>query len=29
MLQLPIYYILEYEITTGANADIEKRKREK
>ena len=29
MLQLPIYYILEYEISTGTNADIAKMKQEK
>ena len=29
MLQLPIYYILEKEILTGASADIAKTKREK
>ena len=29
MLQLPIYYILEKEISTGANANIAKTKREK
>ena len=29
MLQLPIYYILEQEISTGANADIVKTKRGK
>ena len=29
MLQLPIYYILEKEISTGANADNTKTKREK
>ena len=29
MLQLPIYYILEQEISTGANADIAKPKRKK
>ena len=28
-LQLPIYYILEYEISIGANADIATTKREK
>ena len=29
MLQLSIYYILEYETSVGANADIEKTKRGK
>ena len=29
MLQLPIYYILEYDISTGTNADIAKMKQEK
>ena len=29
MLQLPIYYILEKEILTGANANIAKTKRQK
>ena len=29
MLKLTIYYILEYEISTGANADIAKMKQEK
>ena len=29
MLQLPIYYILEQEISIGANVDIVKTKREK
>ena len=29
MLQLPIYYILEWKISIGANADIAKTKREK
>ena len=29
MLQLPIYYILEYVILTGANADVAKMKRGK
>ena len=29
MLHLPIYYILEYEISIGANTDIAKTKREK
>ena len=29
MLKLPIYYKLEWEILTGANADIAKTKREK
>ena len=29
MFHLPICYILEYEISTGANADIAKMKREK
>ena len=28
MLQLPIYYILEKEISTGANADVAKTKQE-
>ena len=28
-LQLPIYYISEYQISIGANADIAKMKREK
>ena len=29
MLQLPTYYMLEQEISIGANADIAKTKREK